>query len=686
MRHHDAMWAQPPALAGGAPRLLPMPAAALRGPAILRFDTDTFMQDFLSLLDTAPQRLIDYKVRRETWRGFAPTPRPSDAPPPSLVRKRLGILRRLAPAAAITPRPADPAVPPDTVLKLYQPAHLRHYLVVSSLVCEVAGLPDRVIDDSKGEQTGFVIRRLLPPAGQPDAALDAWHEHAWVATDTGWVWRDLGSDAERLLPDEERLKLFAVRFVEEERRRRRLLAGVIPVGRRESYLGAPRASGATGTPGMTARTARKVLLRKEVIEPWKTLLRMAQRVRGSFVGPFFGEEREPEDAEKRARLRIEREQIQTASWYTLLDFARYLATYLKPVWRAVLNPAAAGSLTDPEYRLFDALENARIKDDLAATLRRDAEVNWTDNNEIYGPGAVPGSLREALARFGAGVDGFNTALETQLERIDIPYNRHDAASRAQWPSFVFPLADPDRPDDAPLPELSSLGAMTSEEAGELTLDAQAGVDDPLERLDALAVLVLRALRDDDPDPPPQPAVPAAAIAPANALEGWFVIRCVFEQPACEPLHGGVVSPPTERFQMAGFFDPDAPARPIRIGLPIDTTPAGLRKFDRNTAFVVSDTLCGQIQRLKGLTLADLVLSVLPWPFHKDLPDLQTGKGPCQSANGDSLGMICSLSIPIVTICALILLIIMVALFDFIFRWLPYFIFCFPLPGLKAKKT
>ena len=595
-------------------------------------------------------------------------------------RRRLGILRRRAAAGAIASRTADAAVPPDTVLKLYQPAHQRHYLVVSSLVCEVAGLPDRVIDEAKGEQIGFVIRRLLPPTGQPEAPFDTWHEHAWAATDTGWVWRDLGSDAGRLLPDEERLKLFAVRFVEEERRRRRLLAGVIPVGRREQYLGAPRTVGATGTPGTTPRTARKVLLRKEVIEPWKAVLGMAQLVRPSLIGPFTGSDRAPRTAEKRARLKVERERIQTASWFTLLDFARYLAAYLKPVWRAVLNPALAGSLNDPERRLFDALENTRIQDGLAATLRRDAELNAIDDNEIYGAGSVPGSLRAALARFGSGVEGINTALEAQLDRIDIPYNRHDAPSRAQWPPFLFPLADPDRPGDAPLPPLSSLGPLTSEEAGELTLDAQAGVDDPLERLDALAVLVLRALRDDDPNPAPQPAVPAAAIAPANALEGWFVIRCVLEQPGCEPLHSGVVSPPTEPFQMAGFFDPDAPARPIRIGLPIDTTPGGLRKFDRNTAFVISDTLCGQIQRLKGLTLADLVLSVLPWPFHKDLPDLQSGKGVCTT------GMICSLSIPIVTICALILLIIMVTLFDFIFRWLPFFIFCFPVPGLKAKKT
>ena len=48
-------------------------------------------------------------------------------------------------------------------------------------------------------------------------------------------------------------------------------------------------------------------------------------------------------------------------------------------------------------------------------------------------------------------------------------------------------------------------------------------------------------------------------------------------------------------------------------------------------------------------------------------------------------MICSLSIPIVTICALILLIIMVTLLDIIFRWLPYLIFCFPVPGLRGKK-
>ena len=133
--------------------------------------------------------------------------------------------------------------------------------------------------------------------------------------------------------------------------------------------------------------------------------------------------------------------------------------------------------------------------------------------------------------------------------------------------------------------------------------------------------------------------------------------------------------------MAGFFDPDAPARPIRIALPIDTSPAGLRKFDKNTAFMISDMLCGQINRVKGMTLADLVLSVLPWPFHQDLP--KSDGGPCASG-GIEFGMMCSLSIPIITICALLMLMIIVSLLDIIFRWMPFFIFCFPLPKFKSK--
>ena len=172
-----------------------------------------------------------------------------------------------------------------------------------------------------------------------------------------------------------------------------------------------------------------------------------------------------------------------------------------------------------------------------------------------------------------------------------------------------------------------------------------------------------------------------AFATTQGDEGWFVLRCAYVRCDCGPLKPALLSAPSSRFQLASFFDSDAPARPIRIALPFDTTPAGLRKHNKNTAFVMSDVLCGQVQRAKGLGFIDLVLSVLPWPFHKNLD--VGGMGPCKSPQA-RLGMICSLSLPIITICALILLMIIVSLLDLIFRWMPFFAICFPVPKLKGK--
>ncbi|MFM7469904.1 MAG: hypothetical protein ACKO5P_00095, partial [Nodosilinea sp.] len=120
---------------------------------------------------------------------------------------------------------------------------------------------------------------------------------------------------------------------------------------------------------------------------------------------------------------------------------------------------------------------------------------------------------------------------------------------------------------------------------------------------------------------------------------------------------------------------------IRIPMPVDTSPAGLRKFAKNTSFVISDSLSCQIEKARSLTFGDLVLSVLPWPFNKKL---NTSGAKCNSS-GIDIGKICTLSIPIITICALILLIIFVLLLDIIFKWVPYLIFWLPIPGLKAKE-
>jgi hypothetical protein len=92
---------------------------------------------------------------------------------------------------------------------------------------------------------------------------------------------------------------------------------------------------------------------------------------------------------------------------------------------------------------------------------------------------------------------------------------------------------------------------------------------------------------------------------------------------------------------------------------------------------MSDVLCGQVAKFKGISFGDLIMSVLPWPFHQDLPTADME--PCPG------GMVCSLSIPIITIVALILLIIFVILLDIIFFWMPFFQICLPMPKLSAKE-
>lgn len=182
------------------------------------------------------------------------------------------------------------------------------------------------------------------------------------------------------------------------------------------------------------------------------------------------------------------------------------------------------------------------------------------------------------------------------------------------------------------------------------------------------------------DPLPPAKIPPPVIARASAsshVSPWFTVRCVYDRPNCGALAPSVVSEPTASFQLASFFDPDAPARPIRVELPQDTTPAGLRKHDKNTAFVMSDILCGQFGAIRGMTFGNLVCSVLPWPFHKNLN--MGDMSPCPN------GMVCSFSIPIITICALILLMIIVKLLDIVFFWMPFFQICLPIPKFDGKK-
>ena len=643
-------------------------------PSILRFATDDFMQVYMDTLATDPRKLGEFRAVPETWRGMLGQPLvPAAAPGFALPFQRRGSrFRRILSTGAKATSSSDAAALPR--LKLYQAAHQRHYLLSACLVCESPGLPDRKVDAGHQEAIGFVMRRLFQPTGGSQNAAD-WDEYAWVNSPTGYVWQKVragtaDSDA-IVVPGEERLPLFSTTFQEDDLRPRRLVSGIIPVAKREAYLGAQRqtTAGVTAPNAITKKTARKILLRKQVIEPWKAIVAQAHAIEESIKGTDVNGNPMPEIPEKRKARQTGREQAQVLSWLVLLDLAEYLQSQIPELWRAILS--GQRPLDVALRTAYDILEGATLSTGLRDAIQHDPSDDLT-SAKIYGDSSVPHSLREALALFGQPPDGINATLKQQLEAIVQPYDRSQADKRDLWPTFVFPLADPEFPNQ---PLAADLGiSLDAEEIADLS-------EPPAQNLDQLTVALVRALPDQATGP--EPEIPTAAKQPADLLDGVFRIRCVYERPACGPLHEDVVSEPTEPFDLAGFFDPDAPARPIRIGLPLDTSPAGLRKFDKNTAFIMSDILCGQVKRMKGLTFGDLVLSVLPWPFHKDIsvPD----GGPCKAGDGSSIGTICSLSIPIITLCALILLMIIVTLLDFIFRWLPFFIICFPIPGLKGKK-
>ncbi|HEV2762387.1 MAG TPA: hypothetical protein VGV38_05270 [Pyrinomonadaceae bacterium] len=166
--------------------------------------------------------------------------------------------------------------------------------------------------------------------------------------------------------------------------------------------------------------------------------------------------------------------------------------------------------------------------------------------------------------------------------------------------------------------------------------------------------------------PTAPApVPVPRFSPfKNEAQDFYVLRYVYERAQCDPPHR-YVSLPTQTFTLASFFDPDAPGRDIRIQLPTDVSIAGLRKFPKNVAFMMSADLRNKMAAIAGKET-----------------DILDGDEP-GSEGGFTVGHICSFSIPIITICAFIVLMIFLVLLNIIFWWLPFLKICFPI--LVPKK-
>jgi len=140
------------------------------------------------------------------------------------------------------------------------------------------------------------------------------------------------------------------------------------------------------------------------------------------------------------------------------------------------------------------------------------------------------------------------------------------------------------------------------------------------------------------------------------------VRALDEQDR-ERLTWAPASARSEPFRVAAPFDPDA-SRPVLIQMPsLSDLKRGLAK---GASMLIPPDTQGLLDALK---------------LNQGVgPDLATEPPPPGSALG--IQWICSFSLPVITLIAMILLMIMVILLNLVFFWLPWVRLCLPFPKLK----
>ena len=324
----------------------------------------------------------------------------------------------------------------------------------SSLVCERVGLPDHAINVGRRERATFIVRRMFPPGPlditQPLPPFDAntWEEYAFIVSQKGNFWRRIPkasrTQSAKLIEGEEQLSLFPMTYMQDDGRARKLLAGLIPVGKREAYM----AAGFQKQPNDPAPVepispepdARMHLFWSKVTEPWKKLLEQANSngaltsgasVPTTLGNPFATPPPLPA-ATLPSNLKSIREQIQTGSWYILLDFAILLIEQEPRVWR-LLN----GQPPEPGDVPFNSNEQALVN----------AITNITFDMANAGPlilGAAPHTMR-AISKLHSKMHCWRSrvvTMKSNLEKVKTSYDRKKDPTQELWPQFLFPLADP----------------------------------------------------------------------------------------------------------------------------------------------------------------------------------------------------------------------------------------------------
>lgn len=661
-----------------------------RQPALLRFQGDDYMQQLDRTLKQEPAALAPYVAQPESWED-----------------ERVG-WRTQADASAAE-------------LRLFQPAHYRFYFIAAALVCQMPGLPERAINAAQRERCSFLMRRLFPRAG---AAFDpndsnTYDEYAWVGTAQAGSWRPL-ADVRLPLADEERLALTPKSFAFETARRT-LQVGLVPVARRDVY----QAGSADAAPPVSAQLLRADSFSSAAAATAFQGIDKALSELSSVNDPVTGD----------AGALIASKKIAFA--YALLDLADFLVTELPDLSNALPTGSVSG-LNAAQTAVLAQLNTVvlapsrRLRQILTA-------VNVTERRAAIETGSVTPAMVDQilgtaldLAQLGALADQIraNGVLRDALiAAIDARVSDYVHAVTSTWSELAQPgLSDRAAQDqllglllraseflESELPQVwsaltNATGANGTGSLGgnlraladslrqnlvggatwaTLLLDTDSRRNEILadhitpevmvvaRRIPAAAIAatlsyaptletLVRAALTEQPLPSKTEAHNQLIAAPPAAPNpnAWYRVRCVYERPQCTPLHDPVVSEPSAPFQLAGFFDPAAPIRPIRIQMP-EASLDQLRRGAKGVGIATSKELRAKVDRARNAGI-------------KGLMDKDVG-----NESSFDFGLICQLSIPIITICAFILLMIIVQLLNIIFQWIPYFILCLPRIGKKA---
>jgi hypothetical protein len=604
----------------------------LQTPALLQFERDDFMNDLQRTLGETPGALPKKQAAGEKHLGRNGTTESVEGPIP-----------------------------------LYQPAHERYYLVVASLVCRERGLPDRAVDTASEEKAAFVLRRLVPDeSGSVEVNGEPHAEYRWMnapvtsANDARGDEAGAGSagtngapkngvakkrewrravDPQAVPEAEERLSMFPQSYaprspVEQMKGKRRLWAGLIPVARRDTFETAPvrrteeassSASDGSGADGTGRRAPTPFASSDDPLrDPRKVTF--DTRILGAFrqIAALL-EESSSEGTAEDVRDRI------VFAWYDLWEF---LGTHLGAVQKSIRDGKTAEQASFPEGQEENSGNRARRKRALLRVLN-------TANVQEMGLGD-----RAADALRTVGTDENSTFVRSGrlgevLKSSDLPRTADNQLDQSELrKAFLDDDRDGDRLLATKIDGVQGKESNTEENGG---------------REPALKTAVNRALGPvesasslpEDLQPPTTDPVEG----------GTYVVRCLYERPECPGPLQQEVSAPSSPFRMASFFDAEAPGRDINITMP-GVSLKDFRDSSQSATMVFTTELSKQAGKIQE----------------------EASKGLGADTQPIDLGRLCSLSIPIITICALVLLLVIVVVLNIVFWWLPFFKICFPLPS------